>query len=68
MEEENSPWGLEGGHRMLTDQEGAEGGVSSPVIRLSGPLPSLNRPAGAAGMARSLFLISTNAVEAVFRA
>lgn len=41
---------------------------SFPVIRLSGPLPGLNQLMEAARIASLLFLISTNAVKAVFLA
>lgn len=66
--EESSPRGLEGGRCRLTDQEGAGGGVFSSSNRIVRALPGLNHPVEAARMASSLFLISTNAVEAVFLA
>lgn len=69
MQEENSPLGVGGRELPAHPIRKEQGDVfSSPVIRLSGPLPGLNRPMEAARIASSLFLISTNAVEAVFLA
>ena len=67
--EENSALGVGGRalHAYPIRKEQREV-FSFPVIRLSGPLPGLNRPMEAARMASLLFLISTNAVEAVFLA
>lgn len=53
---------------MFTGSGRRREAFASPVIRLSGALPGLNGPRKAARMASSLFLISTNAVEAVFLA
>lgn len=68
MEGENPPLWV--GRRALPAHPIRRGQreVFSLVIRLSRPLPGLNRPMEAARMASSLFLISTNAVEAVFLA
>lgn len=69
MEETNSPSGVGGRASRVHPIRKEHGEVfSSPVIRLSGPLPGLNGPMEAARMESSLFLISTNAVKAVFLA
>lgn len=68
MEEANSLLGVGGRVSRVHWIRKEEGGICFSSNKIVRGLPGLNGPRKSARMASSLFLISTNAVEAVFLA